>query len=212
MTRPMTWAMTWAMTGSRFWATTARHGRRFVLVTLLLAAAWQGGDAARIALKAWLAQALLANAWACSEGGAQPIRPWPGADTWPAARLGLPRQGVMAIVLAGASPRNLAFGPAHVDASAWPGEGRASIIAGHRDTHFGALEHVARGDPVTLERRGREHRYEVVDTAVVHRDAAAIVAGADELVLVTCWPFRALSPGTPWRYVVRAAPRAAPGG
>ena len=48
----MTWAMTWAMTGSRFWATIARHGRRCVLVTLLLVAAWQGGDAARIALKA----------------------------------------------------------------------------------------------------------------------------------------------------------------
>ncbi len=189
-----------------------RHGRRFVIVTLLLVAAWQGGDAARIALKAWLAQALLANAWARSGGGAQAIRPWPGADTWPAARLGLPRQGATAIVLAGASARNLAFGPAHVDASAWPGEGRVSIIAGHRDTHFSVLEHVARGDPVTLERRGRTHRYEVVDTAVVHRDAAAIAAAADELVLVTCWPFRALAPGTPWRYVVRAAPRLSTGG
>ena len=191
---------------------TARHGRRFAAAALLLVAAWQGADAARIALKASLAQALLARAWVRSEHGAHAIRPWPGADLWPAARLGLPRQGASAIVLAGASPRNLAFGPAHVAASGWPGEGRASVIAGHRDTHFSVLEQVAHGDPVTLERRGHQHVFRVVGTAVVHRDAVALVAAADELVLVTCWPFRALAPGTPWRYVVRAAPEAAPHG
>ncbi|MEQ8494020.1 MAG: class GN sortase, partial [Gammaproteobacteria bacterium] len=158
-----------------------------------------------IALKATLAQVLLEHAWARSAGGTVPIAPWPGADTWPVARLALPRQDYAAIVLAGASARNLAFGPAHLAGSGWPGDAQASLIAGHRDTHFSVLESLRSGDPVVLERAGRRHAYTVIGSAVVHQGAAP-AAAPDELVLVTCWPFRALAPGTPWRYVVRAAP------
>jgi sortase A len=44
---------------------------------------------------------------------------------------------------------------------------------------------------------------EVLDTR--HETLKADPLG-DELVLVTCYPFRALIPGGPLRYVVRATP------
>lgn len=52
--------------------------------------------------------------------------------------------------------------------------------------------------------------YRIVDQRVVRADDPAAVASVlgdsveDRLTLVTCWPFDAIDPGTPWRYVVTA--------
>ncbi|MGB8276306.1 MAG: class GN sortase, partial [Alphaproteobacteria bacterium] len=54
------------------------NGLVFVLVLL---AAWQGGEGLYIHAKAWLAQALLEEAWAKARNGAVAPRPWPWADT-----------------------------------------------------------------------------------------------------------------------------------
>jgi sortase A len=182
------------------------------LLSLLfaLAALSQGGSAAYVAAKASLAQLLLEQAWQQSDSGREIVKPWPWADTWPAARLRLPRQHYDSIVLAGASGRNLAFGPAHVDGSAWPGDEAATLIAGHRDTHFAVLETVAVGDPLRIERRGQRYDYRVIATRIVHHDRADAISrelgDGEGVALVTCYPFHALAPGTPWRYVVLAKP------
>jgi sortase A len=160
-----------------------------------------------IPAKAALAERLIERAWLRAAAGEQRPRPWPWADTWPVARLTLPAAGLETVVLAGAGGRTLAFGPGHLDGSARPGESGNVVIAGHRDTHFRSLEAVAPGDPVVLVTpAGRVRRFRVAGTAVVdHRDTTALAAtDGDVLTLVTCWPVRALLPGGPLRWVVRA--------
>ena len=156
--------------------------------------------------KAQLAQILLERAWrqAQHEGGRP--RPWPWADTTPVARLRVARLGVDRIVLAGDSGRTLAFGPGWAPGSARPGEPGVVLISAHRDTHFSFLRELARGDRVALDGVHGSRRYRVSDVAIVDsRDgAASTAAGADGLVLVTCYPFDAVVPGGPLRYVVSA--------
>ena len=109
------------------------------------------------------------------------------------------------IVLAGGSGRTLAFGPGHLSASSLPGQRGNSVIAGHRDTHFSFLKRLALGELVHVETTdGREHSYKVVDIDVVDSRRVSIVLDTDDsmLSLVTCYPFNAVEPGGPMRYVV----------
>jgi sortase A len=186
--------------------------RRSVLAGLagLLAAiaGWQLGAAGWIEAKAWLARGLNDAAWARTLAGEDRVRPWPWADTWPVARLVAPDDGIERVVLAGAHGRSLAFGPGHLDGSAAPGAAGATVITGHRDTHFRFLADLAPGSRLRLEAADGEWRdYRVAQTAVVHRDRARLDEdGRDRLILVTCFPFDALRPGTPWRFIVVAEP------
>lgn len=160
--------------------------------------------------KAELAQHLLGRAWQRTAAGDTAAKPWPWADTHPVARLTLPGAGEPLTVLAGASGRNLAFAPALVDGSAPPGANGVSIIAGHRDTHFRALAALELGDVVMLERPdGTVLTYTVDAIDVVDSERAELRLDADEsiVVLVTCWPFDAVSVGGSWRYVVTARQR-----
>ena len=168
-----------------------------------------------IPAKAWLAQQLLDKAWAETDAGLGQEKPWPWADTWPIARLTLPRQGKSFVVLEGASGQSLAFGPGHLEASAAPGTNGTIVIAGHRDTFFHSLGHVKKGDPVDLQapRKGSV-RYRVVSTRVVDSRKTALDLigtrrGPQRLILVTCYPFDAVMPGGPLRYVVTAVPEGA---
>ncbi len=197
------------MTGipdSRRWYTHPRI--RFVAVTsLLIAGVLSTGEGARIYLKAILAQILLKNAWSQTKSGEKKIKPWPWADTWPVARLSSPTHDQNMIVLAGASGRTLAFGPGHLLASAAPGEVDNTVFVGHRDTHFAFLEHVKAGEMIYLvSPDGVRHRYRVSDTSVVHETETGVMMrnGLKTLTLITCFPFDAIVPGGPLRYVVRA--------
>jgi sortase A len=170
--------------------------------TLLAAGFW-------LPAKAELAQQLLNRAWADSaaSGGTATVRPWPWADTWPVARLTLPHAHQPLTVLAGASGRNLAFSPALMDGSAKPGTHGVSVIAGHRDTHFRALADLAVGDVFAVERPdGAVFTYEVTGLDVVDSERTELRLDADEsiVVLVTCWPFEAVTVGGRWRYLVTA--------
>ncbi len=184
-----------------------RRGRLWLVLPLLLFGGWQAGQGAFIYAKAALAQVLLRAAWAETLDGKRQARPWPWADTWPVARLTVPRLGVDQIVLAGASGRTLAFGPGHVDGTPAPGALGNSVLGGHRDTHFAWLERLAPGDELYLDTSdGGRRRYRVAGSQVVdHRSARiALAAPVPRLTLVTCWPFDALRPGGPMRYVVEA--------
>lgn len=181
-----------------------RRAAGLALLVLGLAA-W--GQGLWIPVKAEVAQVLLEEAWDRTRQGAGATKPWPWADTWPVARLRAPGSGEDLIVLAGATGSTLAFGPGHLTGSATPGDTGHVVIAGHRDTHFAFLRHLAAGDELRLEAPdGGERRYRVQSLAVVdHRDTTALDAGAEGvLTLVTCYPFDAVVPGGPLRYVVRA--------
>lgn len=181
--------------------------RRSAALLLLLLAAACLGQGVWIEAKAWLAQGLIARAWAQSRSAGSPIRPWSWADTWPVARLSVPKLGLERIVLAGVSGRTLAFGPGWAQQTALPGKPGRCLIAGHRDTHFRFLRQLVKGDLLILQGADRHAvRYRVIDTIVVDQRAGWLMAPADsnELLLVTCYPFDALMPGGDLRYLVRA--------
>jgi sortase A len=140
------------------------------------------------------------------------VRPWPWADTVPIARLRIPSAGLDAVVLEGASPRVLAFGPARMMNASEPGQPGNLVLAGHRTTDFLPLQQVANDDLVLLEwldadRRLRSQRYRVDGLEVVEaRDTRALRQTLeDRLTLITCYPF-GRGARSPQRYVVRAAP------
>ncbi len=111
------------------------------------------------------------------------------------------------VVLAGADGAALAFGPGHLTTSAPPGASDNSVIAGHRDTHFAFLRFLKPGDALQLQARdGELHDYRVTQTRVVHETDTSVLESRQEpmLTLITCYPFAALVPGGPLRYVVHA--------
>lgn len=156
--------------------------------------------------KALLAQVLLERAFVETVATGHPVKPWPWADTWPVARIFVARLDRSAIVLAGSSGQALAFGPGHVETTPDAGERGVVIYSAHRDTHFRFLKDVAVGDVIAVTRQdGATFRYRVDGTSVVRFDASGIdpLTGGHELVLSTCWPLDAATPGS-LRYLVHA--------
>ncbi|GJL63083.1 MAG: class GN sortase [Nitrospirales bacterium] len=174
---------------------------------VFLLGAWQTGYGAWIYVKAELAQYLLARAWAQTQGGQRHVHPWPWADTWPIARLRAPQHDIEMLVLSNASGRTLAFGPGHVSSTSHPGSVGTAILNGHRDTHFRFLKHLKLGETILIENIDRETTiFTVREMHVVDARQAIIVQDESltQLVLVTCYPFDAIEPGGPLRYIVLA--------
>ncbi|MCL2715794.1 MAG: class GN sortase [Alphaproteobacteria bacterium] len=181
--------------------------RRFILpFALAFVGLTLVGNGAYIHAKAWLAQVLLERAFATSIATGRPTRPWYWADTWPVARIEVKRIKASAIALAGVSGQALAFGPGHVTETVEPGMRGIAVYSGHRDTHFRFLRDVVIGDDIDITRSdGRRFRFRADSSAVVRFDHSTITAFSRnrELVLSTCWPFDALTPG-PERYILHA--------
>ncbi|MCZ7660395.1 MAG: class GN sortase [Xanthobacteraceae bacterium] len=180
---------------------------RFALAALIgLTGLVLVGQGLWIHAKALLAQVLLARAFAETIASGAPVKPWRWADTWPVARIAVPRLGREAIALAGASGQALAFGPGHLPQTPEAGDPGTAVYAAHRDTHFAFLAEVAIGDEIRVTRRdGRVVRFRVTHTSIVRHDAAALDPHAPgrRLVLATCWPLDARTDG-PLRYLVHA--------
>lgn len=165
------------------------------------------GQAGWIHAKAALAQVLVEHAFERALQGIPNAQPWPWADTHPVARLRITGTGRALVVLSGTSGRNLAFGPAHDAASVLPGEPGNSLIAGHRDTHFRGLEALQPGDRIEVERAdGRRLEFIVTAREIVdsRRTRIALDGDTPRLILATCYPFDAVDPGGPLRFVVTA--------
>jgi sortase A len=156
--------------------------------------------------KAVLAQFLLEDAFAASLKAGEPVKPWVWADTWPVAKLEIPRLDASAIVLKGGSGEALAFGPGHLEGTPRPGEAGASVISAHRDTHFRFLRDIRLGDEIRVTRSdGAIFAFRISSTDIVSWDQSGIDPNAQGnwLVLSTCWPLDAATIGD-MRYVVRA--------
>jgi sortase A len=177
------------------------------VVALAALGLWQVSAGLYIHAKAWLAQKLIAQSWARTLEGSHEVRPWPWADTWPVARLRVPSADADLFVLADASGRSLAFGPGLLNESAAPGTRGNTIIAAHRDTHFTFLRAAPLGADVVLQTAdGRMHRYRTVAAHVIDVRFEDLVVDTERptVSLVTCYPFDAVLPGGPLRYVVVA--------
>lgn len=165
---------------------------------------WQGSY---IKLKASLAEWLIGATWVSREAGQAPDKPWPWADTRVVARLSVPGRGVSRLVMQDASGESLAFGPGSMIANQPPGGKRYSLIAGHRDTHFRFLSELSLGDVIEIDNYlGQRGSYRVLSTRVLNVEQEYLYIDPDVpgLMLVTCWPFDALIPGGPLRFLVKA--------
>jgi len=171
-------------------------------VAAFVAAAVPAADATYMIAKANLAQTLIQRSW-LDTGKA----PWPWADTMPVARLVIPRLSVDSFVLAGAAGESLAFGPGMVNGSSVPGQPGVTMIAAHRDTHFKPLQNIKAHDLISIQGRDRQwHQYRVTSIGIADSRSESITTQPDDsrMVLVTCYPFDALTAGGPLRFVVEA--------
>lgn len=164
------------------------------------------GQSAWIFAKAQLAQVLLERAFSQSIASGDPVKAWGWADTWPVARLEIQRIQASAIVLRGGSGEALAFGPALLNETSRIGERGTAVISAHRDTHFAFLKDAVVGDLISITRDdGLVFTYRVTRTSIADWNKSGIDRHASgfNLVLSTCYPFNAITPG-PLRYLVHA--------
>ncbi len=157
--------------------------------------------------KAGLSSILLERAWAQSTEAQIPVSPWRSLDALPYARLSVPGTDISRVVLDRASGQALAFAPGFVTGSYPVGHPGSSAIAAHKNTHFAFLKDLTSGDHVQVELlSGKTVTYRVKDIEIINSDTddLYIQSAFSELVLITCYPFDALSFGGPMRYVVRA--------
>ncbi len=176
-------------------------------VLLFTFGTWLMGQGLWIHAKAMAAQWLLQRAWVETLESRQPVKPWPWADTWPVARLVIPKLGVDQIILADASGRSLAFGPGWINHRKFPRAAESLLLSGHRDTHFSYLRDVRVEDLIKIQtRKGGWTTYSVINTVIVDTRTTELMSYQDNdaLTLITCYPFETLVPGGPLRYVVRA--------
>ncbi|HET8899144.1 MAG TPA: class GN sortase [Rhodanobacteraceae bacterium] len=186
----------------------ARLALRFGSGVLLALAVALTASAGWIHAKALVAQALLQQAWDQSNHGQRAIKPWSWADFAPLARLRLPSLDQSFIVLNKDSGQALAFGPGWSPSSAAPASHGLTVISAHRDTQFSALAQLRQGDPIQIDAAAGHRAYRVRSMRVVdsHRTRIGSADSRDALLLVTCYPFDAIVPGGPLRYVVEAVP------
>jgi len=182
--------------------------KRFAVLTIFTAAIWQFGSGSYIYAKAHFAQYLLGNAWSKTLQGESKVKPWGWADTYPVAKIIFNDKKVDYIVLAGGTGRTMAFGPGHISSSPLPGANGNSVIVGHRDTHFSVLKDLKFGDEINIQTANSHMRYKVTKQFVVDQSQSGVMQsfGAEQLTLITCYPFDTVQTGGPLRYVVQAEP------
>jgi LPXTG-site transpeptidase (sortase) family protein len=116
-----------------------------------------------------------------------------------------PRIGIKRYVIPGATKQNLKRGPTWLRDTVEPGEVGNCIIAGHRDSHFGFLRHVRRGDTIKVSRQGRVATYKIESIYIVDSSNRQPLMKHDgkRLTLITCFPFSFIG-SAPQRMIVQA--------
>jgi len=184
----------------------------FIIVTLFISSLWHLATAGWIQGKAIIAQQLLNHSWSktlnsLSDGENMLVhKPWPWADTWPVAKLIVPKHHIEQIILSGDGGNSLAFGPGHSFASVAPNSSGTTVISAHRDTHFRFLKDLKINEKIFIQTTKKTIAYQVVDVQIVDSKTLYLEPVIDNktLVLVTCYPFDSLDTGGTLRYLVYA--------
>ena len=178
------------------------YARTIAIAVITTMALLPAADATYLIAKAKLAQTLIERSWSKEHN-----QPWPWADTRPVARLVIPDLDLDSYVLSGATGAILAFAPGMVSGSAEPGTNGVTMIAAHRDTHFEPLQDIKPNSVIRIQNTDKQwHQYRVTNIHVADSRIDAIEPLVDDsrVILVTCYPFDALLPGGPLRFVVEA--------
>ncbi|EDN70411.1 Sortase family protein [Beggiatoa sp. PS] len=157
----------------------------------LCSMAWQINQGNEVYIQAWFAQGLLHTAWVRTQASGRQVKPWPWANTWPLARLSIPRLNVEKIVLSHASGGMSAFALGHSNSSVLPGElGNSVLNIHHRDIFFDFLKALKSGDMLVLEslRSGRWH-YQVSAIYITDKNDTSLLEPSltRRLTLVSCY-------------------------
>lgn len=170
---------------------------------------WQLASAGWIQGKAIIAQQLLKHAWheTLGDNNATTHKPWPWSDSWPVAKLIVPKHHIEQIILAGDSGSNLAFAPGYSLASSLPNTQGTTIISAHRDTHFSFLKNIKYNEIIYLQTADKTVAYKVYDFQIINSTNFVLPLYSDDpaLILLTCYPFKSFAPGGPLRYLIFAA-------
>lgn len=171
------------------------------IILLLILSAGLFGNTLYIQAKAVFAQHLIAKAWVSTQQHnhsahiSNPKKPWTWADTYPVAKLTVPKTQEYYYVLAGATGSPLAFGPGLYAGTALPGITDTTIpdtiIAGHHNTHFAFLKDLNVGEEITLENHlGKTIRYRIkhIENVDIRHHQLATSYTGNHLTLVTCTP------------------------
>lgn len=118
-------------------------------------------------------------------------------------RVSIPKINLDAIVVEGATPKQLAIGPAHMTETALPGETGNAVITGHRDTFFRHIYELQMGDAIFVRRSGDVFKYEVTGKKIVKPEDVSVLNPTTDaqLTLITCYPTYYVGPA-PERLVV----------
>ena len=118
-------------------------------------------------------------------------------------RMLIPKINLDAIVLEGASRKQLSLGPGHITNTVLPGETGNAVITGHRDTFFRHIFELSTGDEIDVQRNGQVFRYRVTDKKIVDPDDVSVLNRTSDaqLTLITCYPIYYVGPA-PKRLVV----------
>lgn len=118
-------------------------------------------------------------------------------------RVSIPKINLDAIVVEGATPKQLSIGPAHITATAFPGDTGNAVITGHRDTFFRHIYELQKGDVILVRRNGDVFKYEVTGKKIVKPEDVSVLNQTPDaqLTLITCYPTYYIGPA-PDRLVV----------
>src|SRR6478752_4068865 len=118
-------------------------------------------------------------------------------------RVVIPKISLDAIVVEGASRRELSEGPGHMKKTAQPGEAGNAVITAHRDTFFRHIYELGKGDDILVRRAGRTFTYEVTGKRIVMPEDISVIKPTTnpQLTLITCYPTYYIGPA-PKRLVV----------
>jgi len=118
-------------------------------------------------------------------------------------RISIPKINLDAIVVEGATQKQLTKGPAHIKDTAFPGDTGNTVITGHRDTFFRHIYELEKGDSIFVHRNGEVFKYEVTGKKIVKPEDVSVLnpTSDPQLTLITCYPTYYIGPA-PDRLVV----------
>ena len=174
-------------------------------VFLLLGGGYFSYQAIKIDLKAKIAQILLNHAWQQSLKNGEGAQPWPSFDGRPIFKLVITKHQVSQIVLDGTSGQSLAFGPGFHSETHLPYMNKTTAISSHRDSHGNFIKKLIVGDEIQLQDLHKQWHYYIVDDFfIINVHDQKQITNTKSLLLITCYPFNAITSGTPLRYIVSA--------
>ncbi|NVJ99455.1 MAG: sortase [Alphaproteobacteria bacterium] len=154
-----------------------------------------------IPLKAQLAYGLMDRAFEESTESDAPAKPWSWADFGVIGKLEI--EGESVHILDRATGQSLAFGAGLHEEYGVPAD--PIVLSGHRDTHFKALKGVKAGTLIPLLDMQGKAIYRVKETRIFDmREGTLALPPKGHLLLITCWPFDGIDPGTTKRFLVLA--------